>query len=669
MTKPKTPRTHSRTRRRLIACLVATATAFAITAISVPASASASPMAIPGTQPNWLPKATDKGATAASSRVNFGILLKMQNPAGAAALVDQLSAPTSANYGKWLTNAQFKASYAPAASDVAAVQSWLATQGFTVSKTLASGMYVEASGTAAQISKTFATPMRNYVYKGKTVHTNTSTLSLPAGTPLAVTGAINGVIGVDQGRSLKDPSDTVPGQPAGFRAGQPCSNYYGEKIASDKPPAYGQNWPYIVCGYTGTQLQSAYGETQLLNRGIDGKGVTVAITDAYASPTILSDANTYASRHGMPTFKAGQFSQITPPPDGYSLVDECGGNGWYGEETLDVEAVHSMAPGAKIVYVGATDCSSGLDNAWAETIDSHVADIVTNSWGDNTDDIALLGQDYIDFYQQFSLEAALTGITVNFSSGDDGDLTSGGTDLAARTVSFPSDLPYVTSVGGTSLQVGAQGQWLAEYGWQNSYATLVNGVWTPKVSGNWVSGGGGGTSFLFAQPSYQRGRVPPALSRMNGGAAMRVTPDIAMVGDSGTGMLVGETQTFPNGVYYDEYRIGGTSLSSPSEAGMIAVANQAIGHPLGFVNPLYYRMLNTPALHDIAAPRTPQAEVRTNYTNSLDSSAGLTFILRTIDTQVTTLHDTRGYDNETGVGTPNGLAFFFGLDIFGHLRR
>ena len=113
------------------------------------------------------------------------------------------------------------------------------------------------------------------------------------------------------------------------------------------------------------------------------------------------------------------------------------------------------------------DCSSGLDNAWAETIDNHVADIVTNSWGDGVDDVADLGQEYIDFYQKFSLEAALTGITVNFSTGDAGDETKGGTDPAARTVSFPSDLPYVTGVGGTSLQVGAAGQWVGEYGWQN----------------------------------------------------------------------------------------------------------------------------------------------------------------------------------------------------------
>ena len=77
----------------------------------------------------------------------------------------------------------------------------------------------------------------------------------------------------------------------------------------------------------------------------------------------------------------GPVPQITPGPDGYDLENDCGPQGWYGEETLDVEAVHAMAPGAKIVYVGAADCESGLDNAWARAIDNHVANVITNSWG------------------------------------------------------------------------------------------------------------------------------------------------------------------------------------------------------------------------------------------------------------------------------------------------
>ena len=83
---------------------------------------------------------------------------------------------------------------------------------------------------------------------------------------------------------------------------------------------------------------------------------------------------------------------------------------------------------------------------------------------------------------------------------------------------------------------------------------------------------------------------------------MRAVPDIAMPGDPNTGFEVGETQVFPDGTYWDQYRIGGTSLSSPLLAGVVAVADQFNRRSLGFINPLYYRMLGTRALHDIVAP-------------------------------------------------------------------
>ncbi len=628
----------------------------------VTASASASPgrYALRGTAPRWLSQANNLGATPSADQVQFGVLLQMRNQAGAESALQAISDPTSASYGQWLSNGAFNAAYGPSSSDVAAVQNWLRSQGFTVTTTLPSGMLVEASGSVAQVQQTFGVQLNNYSYQGKTVRANSTALSLPASAPAAVTGAIAGVIGVDQGSTLKTPADTLPGPPPGARYGvQPCSDYFGQKIARDKPPAYGRSQPYAICGYVPQQYQSAYGESQLLRSGVDGRGVTVAITDAYAAPTIYQDAQRYNQVHRQPLFRPGQFSQITPGPNGYDLESECGPQGWYGEETLDVEAVHAMAPGAKVVYVGAADCGSGLDDAWASAIDNHVADVITNSWTDGVDDINLLGTSYVQFYEQYSLEAALTGITVNFSSGDSGDHTAGGTDLAAKTVEFPADLPYVTGVGGTSVEIGNRGQWMDEFGWQTDYSVLTNGAWTPPPPGTYSSGGGGGTSQLFTQPFYQRGKVPASISQYYGSTPMRAVPDIAMPGDPNTGFEVGETQAFPNGTYWDQYRIGGTSLSSPLMAGVVAVADQMNRRPLGFINPLYYHLLDTSALHDIVAPRSPVAQVRTDYANFLDPSQGYLFRLQTIDVQSSTLHDTRGYDDETGVGTPSGPAFFF----------
>jgi subtilase family serine protease len=645
---------------RVIGALVAGAGLLALSAMAVPAAAAPQGRhPLHGSTPRWLHRAHQLGATPSAQQVSFGVLLGMRDPAGAVATLQAISDPASASYGHWLTNAEFDARYAPASADVAAVQGWLSSQGFHVTETLPSGMYVEASGSAAQVEKTFATSLNNYSYQGKTVRANATALSLPASTPAAVSSLITGVVGIDQGSTLKQPADTEPGPPPGVRYGvQPCSAYYAQKIADDKPAAYGKHQPYAVCGYVPQQFQAAYGETGLLSSGVDGRGVTVAITDAYAAPTIYADAQKYNQVHHQPLFTPGQFSQITPGPNGFANTDLCGAQGWYGEETLDVEAVHTMAPGAKIVYVGASDCLSGLDNAWASAIDNHIADVITNSWGDGTDDIDLLGSSYVAFYQQFSLEAALKGITVNFSSGDDGDYTAGGTDLAAKTVSFPADLPFVTGVGGTSLFIGSRGQWLGEYGWQNAYSTLTSGAWSPAPPGPYSSGGGGGTSQLFKQPFYQVGRVPASISQYYGSTPMRAVPDIAVAGDPNTGMEVGETQVFPDGTYWDQYRIGGTSLSSPLLAGIVAVADQLSHRPLGFINPLYYRMLGTRGLHDLVAPSSPLAQVRTDYANFLDNSEGKLFRLQTIDVQSSTLHDTPGYDNETGVGSPSGPAFF-----------
>jgi len=646
-------------KHRVVAGLLAGAGLLALSAMAVPASAAPQGRhPLHGSTPRWLHQARELGATPSAQQVSFGVLLGMRDPAGAVATLQAISDPASASYGHWLTNTEFDAQYAPAGSDVAAVQGWLRSEGFQVTSTLPSGMYVEASGSAAQVEKTFATDLRNYSYQGKTVRANATALSLPADTPAAVSSVITGVVGIDQGTALKKPADTLPGPPPGFRNARPCSAYYAQKSADNKPAAYGKHQPYAVCGYVPQQFQAAYGESGLLRSGVTGRGVTVAITDAYAAPTIYRDAQKYNRVHHQPLFTRGQFRQITPPPDGYGLIDECGPQGWYGEETLDVEAVHAMAPGARIVYVGAADCGSGLDNAWASAIDHHIANVITNSWGDDTDDINLLGSSYVQFYQQFSLEAALTGITVNFSSGDDGDYTAGGTDLAAKTVGFPSDLPFVTGVGGTSLLIGSRGQWLGEYGWQTATSTLTSGAWTPAPPGDYLYGGGGGTSQLFKQPFYQKGRVPANISQYYGSTPMRAVPDIAVAGDPSTGMEVGETQVFPDGTYWDQYRIGGTSLSSPLLAGMVAVADQLSRRSLGFINPLYYRMLGSRGLHDLVAPGSPLAVVRSDYVNGVDSSGGKIYQLRTIDVQSSTLHDTPGYDDETGVGSPHGPAFF-----------
>ena len=144
---------------------------------------------------------------------------------------------------------------------------------------------------------------------------------------------------------------------------------------------------------------------------------------------------------------------------------------------------------------------------------------------------------------------------------------------------------------------------------------------------------------------------------------MRVVPDIAALADPNTGMLIGQTQTFPDGTArYSEFRIGGTSLSSPLTAGLMALVQQRAGHPLGFMNPTIYAHAGSAAYHDVVPPASPLGVVRANYVNSVDATNGYAYFLRSFnfDSRLT-IHTAPGYDNITGVGSANGSAFLSAL--------
>src|SRR4030081_3622519 len=145
----------SRLVRKVAIGLLAAGTVIGITATA--GAAAAAPQGrhpLDGSMPKWLHQARDMGASSSAQRMNFGILLGMRDESGALATLKAISDPASSSYGKWLTNAEFDARYAPAKSSVTAVQDWLGSEGFKVTKTLQSGMYVEASGSVAKVEST-----------------------------------------------------------------------------------------------------------------------------------------------------------------------------------------------------------------------------------------------------------------------------------------------------------------------------------------------------------------------------------------------------------------------------------------------------------------------------------------------------------------------------------
>ncbi len=225
---------------------------------------------------------------------------------------------------------------------------------------------------------------------------------------------------------------------------------------------------------------------------------------------------------------------------------------------------------------------------------------------------------------------------------------------------YPGSSPNVTAVGGTSLGIGPSNNYRFETGWGTFRTDKKRRRWAPPAPGRFFYGSGGGTSRLFNEPSYQTPVVPAPLSGHYGGAG-RVVPDVAMDGDPNTGILVGERQTFPSGkVRYAEARYGGTSLSTPLFAGVMALADQAAGFAHGFATPALYQLAGTGAFHDVTAAPTRIAVVRRDFVNGVNRKKGFEISLRTFDLD-SSLRSTPGFDNVTGLGSPNGTAFIDAL--------
>lgn len=622
---------------------------FAASAFSViPAGASLLPgtrHVLPDTKPSWTAAVQQTGTLSAGQPVTAKIWLSPRNAASLDTLAQAVSDPSSALYGKFLTSAQYAAQFAPSAAQVTAVTSWLSGYGLHIDTVGAGNTYVAVSGSAAAANAAFNTKLAHYQVNGRQEQAPAQDVSVPD----AVAGTVTAVTGLSTVGHQTSPAASYP-PPAGFLNATPCSSYYGQKIATTLPKFKGKTLPYDPCGYVPSQLRTNYGVGQA---GGLGNGQSVAITDAYASPNLLSDANTYATNRGDSAFTSTQFADNSVP-ENHTTRQDCGGSGWYGEQVLDVEAVHGMAPKANVLYYGAASCyDDDLLAQLAQVVQDNKASIVTNSWGEPTfvkicdakgkhcQIFATIDQNLINAYESVFKHGAVQGIGFYFSSGDFGDELA---TFGVKHPDWPTGDPWVTSVGGTSLAIGSNGQRLFETGWGTALYNLNSSgdAWT--VTQAFKYGAGGGFSQVFKEPKYQRGVVGD--NPTNG----RAVPDIGLVGDPTTGMLVGQTQNFgAGGVHYGEYRIGGTSLSSPLMAGIQADAQAGRGR-IGFANPLIYSLARgrENVYYDVT-PQGDKANIRSDFINGLDASGGFVYSVRTFN-QDSSLKTERGWDDVTGVG-------------------
>jgi subtilase family serine protease len=673
-----------------------------------PVSASVNPgsarVALAGTRTGLATaKALQKAAPALPAHITADVYLADRNAAAMTALAKAVSTPGTAQYHQYLTADQAKALFAPTAAEAHSVESWATSNGLRVG-TVSSGFgaSVQVTGTPGAIASAFGVKFGSYQVGVKKKAQRFWAPEQSASVPASIQGDVLTVSGLDNAKHQAAPDETLPPPEQNYFVAPWTSTYYGSKVTAGPfgtvagtttkvPSVNGQAQPWTVAGYTPAQVRGAY---NVAKSGETGKGVTVAIIDAYTPATLKSDANQYAEwaagqSGGNPAldkpFTNGQFKVVQHP--GASTYDDtlptdatdCGAAGWYGESTLDVESVHGMAPNANITYIGASDCTDqGLGNAIAYVVNTHAASIVTDSWGEEADTSSLTS-----VYDQMFVAGATEGIGFFFSAGDSGYEDPNYEDASDQVqVDYPDSSPWVTAVGGTSLAIGKNENYEGETSWGtflNPLTVNSNGKssWTFAATDtrdevtNFLYDGssGGGVADDYAQPWYQKNVVPTSLAETevtttpityNTGTATygtvtlgwneslttassprRVTPDVSALADPSTGVAVGETlfgpdnaQGVPGPEKFYISRIGGTSVASPIFAGIEADAQQAAGYPLGFANPAIYGLdaSSSGAFHNVID--NPGGanfyEVRSNYTDADNETLPLVTYLRAL---------------------------------------
>ncbi|WP_284740231.1 S53 family peptidase [Amycolatopsis sp. RTGN1] len=629
---------HSRLLHALAAtaALLASTAATAVAAPTTPAGDTGDRAPITGSTPAWATPHTQVARTNGNTVRHIKVALALRDQPGAEHLAAQLATPGSAEHRKFLSSQQFLDRFAPAQNTVDQVSQWLAQQGLHVTGVSANRHFVDAEAPTAALETAFGTRISAFRTRiDGTVRTLTAPAS-PVTVPTSLRASITAVLGLDDSAALLKPQHT---RPAAAAAEQHCARWWGEQNNTDVPQKYPSgSQSNSLCGYTGTQVRAMY----KLDNGNTGAGTTIGVVGAYNSDTVVVDTNQAAAQLGVPPLAAGQYSAVLPQ-GGFTDATECGADGWAAEQTLDVQASHTIAPGAKIRYYAGKTCKgTGLYDAFNQAVTDNAVDVISNSYG-NADGERSLPQAARDQFNSMALQAAIQGQTITVSTGDAGN-NSGPAGRA--TASFPSSSPWVVAVGGTSVGLDRNDQATVLTGWENSGNTQSGTTWAPQrdADGPFASGAGGGASALYDAPDWQAGVVP-------GSGGKRAVPDIAALADSYTGMLVGHTikGQFGIGSY------GGTSLASPLIAGLVVDAQQARSGNAraGLLTPILYSLKGSSAIADVVPQKAGVWTPMMHAFGGVAVPGGQGSYLIDFDARPQNLQSGPGWDDVTGLGTPN----------------
>jgi hypothetical protein len=458
---------------------------------------------------------------------------------------------SSPNYHKWLTPEQFANQFGLSPNDIAAISSWLRSEGLVVGGVARSRNWIWFSGTAAQIQTALHTSLRRYQV-GKELHfANAAEPSVPA----AIAPAIAAVLGLDD---FHPKPHVAQAQPLYTSAGGMESLAPGDFAA-------------------------IYNVDSFYSHGYAGTGESIAV--AGQSAIALTDVQSFRSTYGFPA----NDPQLILVPGG---VDP-GMNSSEIEGDLDVEWAGAVAGQASILYVYSEDALVSASYA----IENNLAPILTYGFGACEADQSSLGMMAM---QDLAQQANAQGMTWLASSGDSGaagcDPSGNNSVLAASlglAVELPASIPEVTAVGGTQFNEGTGTYWSPTNSANASALSYIPEIGWNESGANGLYSSGGGLSTFFAQPWWQTAFGVPS-------PGFRAVPDVALAAETHEGhRIVSEGQTLI---------VGGTSAAAPAFAGILALVNQyqlqngvQTQSGQGNINPNLYSLAQTSSniFHDI----------------------------------------------------------------------
>ena len=534
---------------------------------------------IPGSERRALPGARLIHNSHPDQTIEVSILLRSKSEAKCKELKSALAKPGF----RPMSRADFASEYGADSTDLAQIRKFAQEFGLQVRETGTdlARRTVMLSGTVANVQRAFQVELKEYSHAHGNFRGRVGTISMPA----EYAGIVTGVFGLDN-RPQAEPHFRVWAKTSGTKV----SRKKASETRSSEGTAPKATPMAATTSYNPNQVAQIYDYP-----AANGSGQTVGIIEL-GGGFQLDDINNYFSSLNLPVPQVISVS-VDGATNSPSTPDSAD-----GEVLLDIEVIGSIAPAAKIVVYFAPNTDQGfLDAITTAAHDTtNNPSVISISWGSAESNYT--SQALTNFDEALQAAGAM-GVTVCIAAGDNG--SSDGVNDGQNHVDFPCSSSFALACGGTSLEA-------------SKGAIVSEVVWDDLPSGGAT---GGGVSDVFALPSYQTGFGVPAPAGTSGG---RGVPDVSGDADPNTGyniLVDGENAV-----------AGGTSAVAPLWAGLVALLNQQLGKPVGFLNPqIYAQAVEAAGFHDI-----------TEGNNGAFSAA-------------------KGWDPCTGLGSPDGARLLSAL--------